>query len=105
VLNVTNLQMSGGKTEATAPSWPTTIGQTVTDGNFTWLCSGTDSGVSNTWAALTDYVAGSDHILKPMTANGYSYTLQPDLLLIETPLLQQLPLLGTFTPTMTGGVA
>ena len=59
-----------GTTGTSAPTWPTTIGLTVTDGTVTWRCEGTYNGPAK-WQATTAYTLGAERI--PTTESGYWY--------------------------------
>lgn len=49
--------VTAGSSGATAPTWPTVVGQDVTDGTVTWVCAGTGivqfSSAAVSWANAT----------------------------------------------------
>lgn len=71
-----------GTTGSTQPTWPTTLGGTVTDGTATWMCIyfgvpkrpiyiGLILATRGYWAASTAYSVG-DYVL-PTAPNGHMY--------------------------------
>ena len=62
----------GGNSNSVEPSWPTTIGQTVSDGGITWICEGREQ---QEWTASTSYRAGQP--VYPATAMGSFFQISP----------------------------
>lgn len=62
--------VTSGTTGTSEPTWPTTIGNTVTDGSITWRCEGTYSGPAK-FQTSHAYAVGDEII--PTTENGYWY--------------------------------
>lgn len=60
--------VTAGTSAGAAPTWPTTVGSTVTDGTITWY---TEGAGSTAWTASTAYAAG--YIVRPATQNGFLY--------------------------------
>lgn len=66
-------------TGAVEPTWPTSLGGFVQDGNFGWFDLGLASAwppVPTTYATVTAYSAGS--MVWPPTPDGNLYVLEPD---------------------------
>jgi len=59
--------VAGTSHAATEPTWPTTIGNTVTDGTATWRCESTDAVVSD----LRIVLAPADTASLESWGNGY----------------------------------
>lgn len=62
--------LNNGVTGISQPTWPTTIGNTVVDGEVTWRCEGTYSGPAK-FQTSHAYSVGDEII--PTTENGYWY--------------------------------
>jgi hypothetical protein len=65
---------AAGTAGGSAPTWPTTVGSTVSDGTVTWMCEGWGTGTNAvflTWQASTAFAAG--WVIRPATANGFLY--------------------------------
>lgn len=60
------------------PTWPTTIGETVDDGQIRWKCAGEGTGDA-VWETMTTYNINAS--IEPTTANGYYY--MPQEFLVE----------------------
>lgn len=59
-----------GTSGSEEPIWPTTIGETVIDGQIIWECKGTESGQS-AWVA--DNLYNINAAITPTSSNGYYY--------------------------------
>jgi hypothetical protein len=57
---------AGTSHAATEPTWPTTVGATVTDNGITWTCR-----LRSIWVASAARVVGD--MIRPTTPNGYIY--------------------------------
>ena len=53
------------------PTWPTTVGETVIDGNIVWKCREQQTGIGEQWATKSSYTMGD--IVLPTEGNGYMY--------------------------------
>lgn len=63
-----------GNSDASEPTWPTTIGQTVTDGDLVWTCVDTKKTfVANTDYELDDSAATGGRVLWTESAGDHSY--------------------------------
>lgn len=61
--------ITAGRTASSQPSWPTIIGNTVTDGTVVWRCEGTYEG-PNKWSN-SSHVVGD--LVIPTSENNYWY--------------------------------
>ena len=62
---------STGTTASSEPTWPTTIGNTVTDGDITWTCTASQSTMAVKWKASHAYAVGN--FVQPVVENSLYY--------------------------------
>jgi uncharacterized phage protein gp47/JayE len=100
VSNVTDLEITGGISGATEPTWPDS--GNVNDYNLTWKNMGATANSESTWVASSGYSTGAV-LNKTVSGTRYAFVVQPDIILIESGTessnLQQIPSFGSLTPS------